>query len=213
MDEAWQRMLPHWGSDEPLCLTFANTVSWRPSSRRYDWLASYRHLVAWSEHLGLLDAPRAARLLALAAQQPEAASAALVDALALREALYAIFSAEAAGRPASAGDLERLNRALARALAHLRCVRTPEGYTWTWADSAALDQMLWPVARSAAELLTSPTLRRVRECAAEWCGWLFVDRSHAQRRQWCTMAVCGNRAKGRRHYQRHRAAARPAAPG
>src|SRR5579884_4162974 len=61
MDEAWQRMLPHWGSDEPLCLTFANTVSWRPSSRRYDWLASYRHLVAWSEHLGLLDAPRAPR--------------------------------------------------------------------------------------------------------------------------------------------------------
>lgn len=62
--------------------------------------------------------------------------------------------------------------------------------------------MLWPVARSAAELLTSPDAQRVRECALRSCSWLFVDRSRNRRRRWCDMKTCGNRAKARRHYRR-----------
>lgn len=40
-------------------------------------------------------------------------------------------------------------------------------------------------------------------CASEACGWVFLDPSH--RRRWCTMSVCGNRAKARRFAERHRA--------
>jgi predicted RNA-binding Zn ribbon-like protein len=67
-----------------------------------------------------------------------------------------------------------------------------------------MDQMLWPVARSAAELLTSERAGRVRECASETCSWLFLDGSRNGRRKWCDMASCGNRAKARRYYARHR---------
>ena len=65
-----------------------------------------------------------------------------------------------------------------------------------------------PVARSAAELLTSPRATRVHECESDTCTWLFVDRSHARRRRWCDMSSCGNRAKARRHYARTKATTR-----
>lgn len=80
-------------------------------------------------------------------------------------------------------------------------------FVWGWDDAApALDRPLWPVARSLAELLTSDELPRVRECAADNCAWLFIDTSKNRSRRWCDMAVCGNRAKARRHYARARGA-------
>ena len=68
------------------------------------------------------------------------------------------------------------------------------------------DRMLWPVTRSAAELLVSGELSRVRTCANDTCGWLFMDTSKNRSRRWCDMNDCGNRAKARRHYARKRAA-------
>ena len=72
---------------------------------------------------------------------------------------------------------------------------------------------LWPIARSAAHLLTSAELTRVRECDGTSCNWLFFDRSRGGSRRWCSMESCGNRAKARRHYRRRRVpgetAARP----
>jgi predicted RNA-binding Zn ribbon-like protein len=61
--------------------------------------------------------------------------------------------------------------------------------------------MLWPVLRSAAELLTSDRMDRVRLCSAEDCDWLFLDSSRNRSRRWCDMAVCGNRSKVRRFRQ------------
>ena len=68
----------------------------------------------------------------------------------------------------------------------------------------ALDYPLWPIARSAADLLVSADVALVHECASDVCSWLFVDRSPGRRRRWCDMKVCGNRAKARRFYQRRR---------
>jgi predicted RNA-binding Zn ribbon-like protein len=44
----------------------------------------------------------------------------------------------------------------------------------------------------------------VKECDGHDCGWLFLDTSKAGRRRWCSMDVCGNRAKAQR-YRRRRA--------
>lgn len=57
-------------------------------------------------------------------------------------------------------------------------------------------------ARSALRLVASPEPERLKICRA--CGWLFLDRSRNRSRQWCDMAVCGNRAKARLHYKRKR---------
>jgi predicted RNA-binding Zn ribbon-like protein len=45
---------------------------------------------------------------------------------------------------------------------------------------------------------------RLRPCANDECRLFLIDRSAANRARWCSMAVCGNRMKARRHYQRAR---------
>jgi predicted RNA-binding Zn ribbon-like protein len=93
-------------------------------------------------------------------------------------------------------------------------------FVWGWnAGRLRLDQPLWPIVHSAADLLTSDELRPlVRQCGAEDCRWLFLDTTKNRSRQWCSMTSCGNREKARRHYERVRAqrtteASEPAAPG
>jgi len=185
------------------CLDFANTVDNRPTATR-ELLRSYGDLVTWAEQSRILDAAAAAELRAEAERRPGAAESALAGARALREAIYAIFSARAGGRGAPAGALATLNAALAPSLARLRLdARDGDAFGWQWSlEDGALDGLLAPIVDSAAELLTSSDLARVRECEADNCGWLFIDRSRNRSRRWCDMSVCGNRAKVRRHYQR-----------
>lgn len=54
---------------------------------------------------------------------------------------------------------------------------------------------------------------RLRPCGNPECRLFLIDRSHANRAQWCSMAVCGNRMKARRHYERKRQAAEEGAAG
>ncbi|MEQ1944890.1 CGNR zinc finger domain-containing protein [Mesorhizobium sp. VNQ89] len=56
---------------------------------------------------------------------------------------------------------------------------------------------------SALSLLSGNEWRKIRICPN--CNWLFVDRSRNASRLWCDMAVCGNRHKARRHYERSKA--------
>ena len=190
-----------------LCLDFANTVSERDGSAGYrDKLDGYIDLVEWSRQAELLTEQEAKRLRGIASRQQAEASRVLESAVELREAIYRIFSATAEGRPAAKQDLAALNATLARGMSRARIVGTDEGYAWRWAeDETALDLMLWPVARSAAELLISESLDRVRECGGESCGWLFLDTSRNHSRKWCDMRDCGNVAKVRRFRTRHSA--------
>lgn len=188
-----------------LCLDFANTVDYRPSERRKDHLENYGDLIAWGRQAGALPPSQARLLLREAARDEKAAAAALHRARELREAVYRVFSAVAASRAAREADVAVLNAAVAGAFQNLRLAPAAGGYAWTWGGEPDLDRVLWPVVRSAAELLTCPELTCVRECAAEECGWLFLDRSKNRTRRWCDMKVCGNRNKVRRFHERKRA--------
>ena len=82
-------------------------------------------------------------------------------------------------------------------------ISVDSGFTWLWAEGGkALDCMLWPIARSAADLLTEGPLAAIRLCEGRDCGWLFLDTSRNRTRRWCDMRICGNRAKARRHHER-----------
>jgi predicted RNA-binding Zn ribbon-like protein len=185
-----------------LGLDFANTWSDRGRPET-ETLCGYADLLAFARQTGLLTAGEATRLAARAEREPRAAAAALALARDLREALYRTFSDAAASRPPAAADLARLNAVLPEALSRLRLERRGSGFAWIWAAPAKpLEAPLWPILRSAAELLTSEDLGQVRECAGSACTWLFVDRSRNRSRRWCSMETCGNRAKAHRHYQR-----------
>lgn len=191
-----------------LCIDFTNTVDARGSAQPRERLERYADLVAWSHQGGNLSPDQAGQLRAEAARRPDDAAAVLARARALREAIYRLFSAVTGNAPPSTADLATLNAELATALARARIVPEPDGFGWGWADhEAALDSPLWPVARSAAEVLTGDDRRALRVCAWDSCGWLFADTSKNRSRQWCDMRVCGNRAKARRHYERKKAAA------
>ena len=190
-----------------LSLDFVNTVDPRHSAERRDFLPDYRALVRWGRHAGALSAGEERALLAHAPDSP-AARRVHADALGLREALYDLFAPEDVSAARRRAALAVLNRAVARAYA-MACVRPDgDGFSWAWQEAdGALDRPLWPVVRSAADLLTSDALGRVRECPGESgkCGWLFLDTTKNATRRWCSMGGCGNRAKARRHYARARA--------
>ncbi len=61
-----------------------------------------------------------------------------------------------------------------------------------------------PIIKSAADFLVSSDLKRLKQCADDFCGWLFIDKSRNYSRRWCSMKDCGNRAKAHRHYLRKR---------
>jgi len=189
-----------------LCLDFVNTVDKRPTPERQELLTGYADLVAWALQAGALTTRQAAALESEASRRPQEAQAILARARAIRETLFAILSATTAGRRLPARELDRLNPAIAASFERLRLSSGPgSGGRWAWVeDPAALDRMLWPVIRSTAELLTSPELSRVRQCASEACDWLFIDHSKNRSRRWCEMTVCGNRDKVRRHRERLR---------
>lgn len=191
-----------------LCLNFSNTVSSRTKTAYREYLATYDDLVAWGLHVGLLADDEAEVLLYSAARHPDLATAVLERAITLREAIYQIFWAIADHREPEEADLAGLNAALHRALARLEVRLAAEGFEWAWVtDEDSLDRMLWPVARSAADLLASGDFERVKKCAGETCDWLFLDSSKNRSRRWCMMGVCGSRAKSRRYYRRKKQAA------
>jgi predicted RNA-binding Zn ribbon-like protein len=205
----------HFGlSARQLCLDFTNTLEGRRTSHPQESFRSYGDLLSWGQQTGIVPPDVASRLALEATRRIAEARAALDRAVALREAIYRIFSAVAGKRTPEAADLDHLNVVLSEALAALQITPTADGFVWAWGrQRQELGHVLWPIAQSAADLLTSVDLQAVRECAAPECDWLFLDTSRNHSRRWCDMKACGNRAKARRHYERNRQARGGAADG
>lgn len=188
-----------------LCLDFVNTVADRPRNRQ-EHLNSYDDLLDWALQAEVIDSKQRNLRERLADQERTDAREVFSCAIELRECLYRIFSHVANDRPPAGSDLEVLNGWIRSAMARLRLADRNEGLAWTWSDfDSELESILWPVVRSAADLLTSDDVSRVGECDGDPCSWLFIDRSRTGRRRWCDMKTCGNRDKARRYYRRHKA--------
>jgi predicted RNA-binding Zn ribbon-like protein len=187
-----------------LCLDFSNTIGGRYSAEPNERLTSPNRLVEWGLAAGTLTTARADALQQVVTRHPKRAAKVLRRAVAFREAIYRVFSEIVKGAESSTEGLEVLNAELADSYSRMRMLRTPAGIEIGWPYAGdRLEQVLWPVSRSVAELLTSDETLRVRECAGpEPCGFLFLNPTG--RRRWCSMTDCGNRAKARRHYARVR---------
>lgn len=187
-----------------LVLDFANTAEFHASEQPDEMLETYSDLVSWSLNAGLVSKSAARDLQDKTNQNPQEASKALRQALAIRETIYRLFSAVAHGEKADDSDFSRFNRYLNEAYAKSQISPSDDGLPWTWQNSeTSLDRMLWPILREAANLITSQDIKRVGECADDrGCGYLYLDTSRNHSRRWCSMESCGNRAKAQRHYQK-----------
>jgi predicted RNA-binding Zn ribbon-like protein len=117
-----------------------------------------------------------------------------------REAFYRNLKSILEGWVPRQTDLDTLRRELTIARSHERIVYSSGAFIWLWEDHRhALDRMLWPVTRSAVDLLTSAELAKVRQCRWQSCGWMFLDTSRNRSRLWCDSRVCGNRVQATRN--------------
>ena len=189
-----------------VALDFANTLDGRYDPQPRDHLHDYRDLLVFSVLAGTLDQPTADRLAAAAEESPEPAERQLHHARKLREVIFGVFSAVATGDGPRTADLDALNAFHQRAMSRGKVIPAADGFDWDWDDIDALDRPIWPVVRSAVDLLLTGDRRRLRECAADDCGWLFYDTSRNQSRRWCSMQSCGNRAKVQQFRERKRKA-------
>ena len=187
----------YWLGGRP-ALDLVNTLRerWR---RRVETLVSPADLGLWLARAGLVT------------ERPRVTRALLDDTRALREAIDLCVEALVAREPAPRAAVAHIDGWLADA-----CVRpslTIAGGAPVLGEREPRDAAraaVAAVALDAARMLgTADEARRVRVCASETCSARFYDRSPAACRRWCSMALCGNEAKARRH--RERAKETPAA--
>jgi predicted RNA-binding Zn ribbon-like protein len=190
-----------------LSLNYANTKDWHAGQHPVENLSTYSDLVTWGQQAGLVTSEVAEQLNKLADKNPRAAGEMYEYAIALREAIFRIFSYHYTGVPILEADLSMLNNVACEAMGHFQLTRVGDTFEWQIpADIVDINLILWPIAHSAGELLTSPKVTRVRQCEDDrGCGYLFIDQTKNHSRRWCSMESCGNRAKARRHYSRTQA--------
>lgn len=176
-------------------LDFLNTAGGRTRARDAERLDRFTDAIGFAEAAGAISPAEAAALAALADADPAAAGTTLAALRDQREALHHFLRAGIEGAAPSPDVCNRVEADLKAAYgaAHLAA----EG--WTVApDACGLHLIARRLALATASLLTSADRGHVRMCQA--CSWMFLDPSPTQRRRWCSMATCGNRAKARRHY-------------
>ncbi|TPQ18530.1 CGNR zinc finger domain-containing protein [Streptomyces sporangiiformans] len=164
---------------EPLSLDLLNT-RWMHEGAVRDLLVDVDGLAVWLAANGL--------------DHFAADEAALRHVLRARDALRAVVDG-----PLDAESAGRVDAVLGHG--RIRATLTAEGPGERAEFSDTSWGPAWLAARDYLELLsTAPD--RVRACAHEACILHFFDTSRNGTRRWCSMAVCGNRAKVSRHYAR-----------
>ena len=193
-------------------LDFLNSVA-APWSEQIEWLANGPDLLAWLEQARAMPAEAAAHFRSHARELDRVAT----QARELREWFRAFVSGHA-GAPLGRSALRHLvpiNRLLERDEAYrqielaplgehgrgddnqLRALRLQQRRRWQNPEA-----LLLPIAESMADLVCERDFALVRKCEGAGCTLWFLDVSKGRGRRWCSMALCGNRAKAAAHRAR-----------
>ena len=183
-------------------LDFLNSVA-VPVDTPVEWLGSGRDFVDWLRQAGLAREDVLAQLAFAAG--PGELDAVAAQARALRE-WFRGFVRSHMGAPLSAGataELDPLIRLLARDEVYGRIEPAAAGLAFVtdrrWRSPESL---LLPVAKAMADVVTGADFAQVKACEGPACTLLFLDTTRGHKRRWCSMAVCGNRAKQAAHRER-----------
>ena len=190
-----------------LALDFANTESGRGHDSHQNHLRDATNVLDWLSHAKALASDEERRLRTEVERSPSLAAQLIEQALALRAAIHGVGAAIGHGLAPPAASLAALSAFYAQAVSHGALASDGGPCRWRWSvRESPVEAALGPVALAAVELFTSGDFSRIRECGGHFCGWLFYDVSKNNRRRWCEMEVCGNRAKQKRFAARRRGA-------
>jgi predicted RNA-binding Zn ribbon-like protein len=148
-----------------------------------DELADQHGLAAWLEGAGMpteVDATGRER------------------AVAVREAIRSLLLANH-GEPPDPDAIATLDRAAAITVAF-----DAAGNARLEPARAGIDGVLARLLAIVARAQVDGTWPRLKACPNDTCHWAFYDHSRNRSRTWCSMSVCGNRAKARNYRARHR---------
>jgi predicted RNA-binding Zn ribbon-like protein len=192
---------------DDLALDFANTESGRGFSSHENHFREAGNVVEWLRHANTLPVEDANRLRRRVTERADLAADLLVTAIELRESIHAIGAAIGRDARPPEARLASLSNLHARFVAKAELAPGVTSCRWLWdLRGSPVEAALGPVALAAIRLFTEGDFQRIRECGGHACGWLFYDCSKNNRRRWCEMEVCGNRAKQRRLAARRREA-------
>jgi predicted RNA-binding Zn ribbon-like protein len=189
-------------------LDFLNSIA-IPTDTPIDWIGNGDGLLDWLAQARLVPVKA---LKALRAQAlPEELDSVAAQARSLRE-WFRTFIRRHAGRPLTAEDLDELkplNRLLERDEGFGRIVAHDDGNAiglelrmmrrWRSPES-----LLLPIGEALARFVCEEDFSNVKACEGPTCTLIFVDHTRGRARRWCSMAICGNRAKQAAHRHRHK---------
>ena len=193
---------------DSLGLDFLNSIA-TPLDTPVDWLDSGDGLLRWLAQAKLVPADALDALKARAV--PGELDRVAEQARALRE-WFRKFVTKHMGRPLppkALQELAPLNKLLQRDETFSQISRYREHdhdrfelramRRWRSAES-----LLLPIAEALAKFVVEEDFASVKACEGHSCTLVFADHTRARARRWCSMAICGNRAKQAAHRNRLR---------
>ncbi|HET6307298.1 MAG TPA: CGNR zinc finger domain-containing protein [Rhodopila sp.] len=193
-------------------LDFLNSVA-TPADTAIDWIDTGEAFLNWLDQARLVppDVLRDMRARALPGELDQ-----LADQARLLRTWFRGFVHRHKGRPLAEDaftELQPLNHLLQRDETFTRIVPGPTPQApfalhtlRRWSNPGTL---LLPVGEALARLVCSDDFSHIKACEGPTCTLLFADRTRGHARRWCSMAICGNRAKQAAHRHRLRASRQP----
>ena len=188
-----------------LALDLANTLAADSEGRDVDLIPSFDDLIDWALETQILDGRRATD----AKRDTDKAlrSSLMRQVNELRTAFKSMAAGLAAGKAVPNAAIERINSVLAQKEGHYEIVRAFDGYKSRLSIGYEdIRDLMLPVVESAMQLLCYGDLSLIRKCDNPACVLYFYDTSKRHGRKWCSMNICGNRAKAAAFYNRNRTA-------
>jgi predicted RNA-binding Zn ribbon-like protein len=187
-------------------LDFLNSVA-TPVDEEVDWISDGEGLLAWLEQAGMVPGEVLAAMRAQA--EPGELDAVAERARALRE-WFRGFVRKRKGRPLAARDVRELaplNQLLERDEQYGVIVAADTNAESTFEFRAnrhwkSPESLLMPIAEALARLVCDEDFTHVKACEGPRCTLMFADHTRGHARRWCSMAICGNRAKAAAHRRR-----------
>jgi predicted RNA-binding Zn ribbon-like protein len=186
-----------------LCLDFINTLRLR-DGKKLDQLQNAEDLLDWCIAAQVVSPAQVATMLEDASARREM-RAVFARATELRAALVEMAQSLARGQSASSRTIRLINTLLGEWQGKVELVRSKRGYDKHLRLALTRPiQLLVRIAESAADLLSTGDPALIKKCQSPDCLIYFYDTTRNHTRNWCSMEVCGNRAKAAAHYQRKR---------